>query len=163
MSNRNTNIRNTQAPATSGDGSTNEFTVVDAAGANVNQKVPAGYFTQKTGLIRLVGEVAFGAGTLTLKIYSGADKTGTLLVTSGAVTPAAGQFVLEVIAGADPLTNKLQGIVYGHLGNTVVAQAAISGGTFDPTVENTLSVSYQWGTGNASNKVTLRELAIDRL
>jgi hypothetical protein len=115
-------------------------------------------------VIRVQGDVTLGAGTFSVLLNKGTALTGTLLASSGALTPAAsGSFLLEFYGSCDPTSDVLMGVVRGHVGGTVIVNAVGANAAWDPAIENTLFVSFDWGTSNANNRTALRNLDVDVL
>lgn len=165
MSNPLTHKRALFTPPTTfqGASSTAEIQANDQDGNAIRLTIPALALKDRNGVIRLSGRINWAAGTLTLKVYSGLIG-GTLLVTSGAVTPtASGQFEVKSEVHSDPTSDKLQGRVSGDAGVVIIPLAVISNGAFDPDTEVNLSASLQFGTSNAGNGIQVRGLELELL
>lgn len=165
MANPNTRARALFAPVTTfqGASSTSEIQAQDSAGNTVYVKIPANFWKDRRGALRISGQCTAGSGNLTLKVYDG-DKSGTLLATTGAIAFGTGSFAVSLDdLVSDSVTKKLNGLIRGHLGGVVVAQAAISNGTFDPTIAHSISVSLTCSASNAGNGVQLRNLEAEAL
>jgi hypothetical protein len=125
--------------------------------------------------IRLVATGKFTAGTttnLTIKLFAGSSLTvasNTSIATSGAIAVnTAGtkcNFRLEFAGVADSTSNTLQGIFYGHVNGTSVAQTIHSAAvTVDPSANTSYPfvVSATCSASSAGNAVTLTDFSLQQ-
>jgi len=145
--------------AAQGASSTSELQFAGADSAQANVRVSPGYLANRQFVLKAGGHATGGTTTnLTVKLYLGKSATigsNTLIFTSGAVAinSVSGNWELEAILIADVTSLKIQGVAYGALNNTAVAQAAIAAvTTTNPnTTEQAFTVTLQFSVSHANN------------
>jgi hypothetical protein len=155
--------------AAQGASSTAEFQFNDANAVASYVRVCPNQLTKRQIVVKAGGRVTGGTTTnITLKIYAGATAlgSGTLIATSGvvAVNSTSGTWTIEVMGQLDAVLKELDGMFYGQVNNTAVAQAALSGTpTLDPGLEINFYASGQFSASHAGNLVALDWLEVDAL
>jgi hypothetical protein len=104
------------------------------------------------------------AGNVTLALRVGTTVAGTLLASTGAINPGAGNFQFELIVSLvwDATAQTMRGRMEGFIGGTAIALAINSGAIsgFDPngSVDAFVVFTGLFGTSNAGNDIRLTEL-----
>ncbi len=166
MPNANTCFLTIRLPgAAQGASSTAEFQFQNKDGGNAVLTVPAGILNGRRQIIlRAGGRVTGGTTTnFTGKVYLGATIAGTLVFSSGAiaVNSASGNWFLEVAFVIDATSDKIQGIGYGNVNATAVAQANVSVTSADPETVLQFCASGQFSASHASSAAYLDFLEMD--
>jgi len=151
--------------AAQGATSTAEFQFADGAAVAAFVRVCPLQLLKRQVVVKAGGRVTGGTTTnFTAKIYAGAAITGTLLASSGAiaVNSTSGTWQIEIIASLDAVLKEFGGVMYGHVNNTAVAQAALSNAaTLDPGVEINFCASGQFSASHAGNLAYLDWLEVE--
>lgn len=169
MANKNTIYRYTAGPLPGdflGASSTAAHPLTDANGDLVAIEIPANLLADKDFAIRVLGDLDFGLGNVTVIIrVEGETHTLGTLATSGALAFAAdGSFRVEFTGRGDSRAGKLRGRVTGHTGNVIVTEAA-SGATITDGLDQklTISATVTFASSDAGNGGRIQGLEIDIL
>lgn len=172
MANANTVAAASGLPGSAqGASSTAEFQFNDSAGTRAMVKVGPPLLKNKRFRVKAGGRVTGGTTTnFTAKLYYGTSATigsNTNIATSGAlaVNSTSGNWYLEAEIAHDETSDKLQGLLKGHVNATAVAQAILTNAPTGVTgdAEIGFTVTGQFSASDAGNAARCDFLEVEIL